>query len=196
MGRGSPKGGADNPVLSADINLSNRNKGMKTIVALALAMVLLLGCTQQGGSSNTAGTANKNTTAAPAPAPALAGNATITSAPTESTTGVMMADYKFPELPKYDFSNATTPNGTLIVYYFHSSKCSACQALQPEIESLKARYPDVMWLDYDITTQNGRYAYNAFAAQRNLSPKEELVPQALVDEIGRASCRERVSPSV
>ncbi len=149
---------------------------MKTIVALALAMVLLLGCTQPGGGSNAAGT-TKNTTAAAAPA----GNGTITPAPTENTTGVMMADYKFPELPEYDFSNTTTPNGTLIVYYFHSASCSACQALQPEIDRLEANYQDAVWLDYDITTQNGRYAYDDFAAQLNLSPAEEMVPQVLVN---------------
>lgn len=156
---------------------------MKTIVALALAMVLLLGCARQGG-----GGAGTNVTAAivnSSPAAAgLTGNGTIIPAPTENTTGVMTADYKPPELPprhEVNFSNVTTPNGTLMVYYFHSSGCSACQALQPEIDKLEAKYPNVLWLDYDISTQDGRYAYNDFVAQLNLSPKEELVPQALVN---------------
>ena len=151
-------------------------------MALALAMVLLLGCAQEesGGTGNNAtGATIKNTAAAYAPA---AGGAT--PAPTANTTGVMMADYKPPELPpapQFDFSNVTSPNGTLMVYYFHSSKCSACQVLQPEIEKLEAKYTDVIWLDYDITTQNGRDAYDAFAAQKNLSPKEQLIPQVLVN---------------
>lgn len=156
---------------------------MKTIIALALAMVLLFGCSGEGsgGTGNNATVAAiKNTTAAYAPE----GNGAPNPAPTQNTTGVMMADYKFPTLPprpQFDFSNVTTPNGTLIVYYFHSTRCSACQAIQPTVDLLKTRYPDVVWFDYDINTQDGRYAYNDFAAWMNLTPKQELVPQALVN---------------
>ena len=166
---------------SADINLSNRNHDMKIAVLLTLALILLLGCTQlESGKAgdNTSGTGSKNITATNA----SAANAVII--PAANTTDVMTADYKPPELPpiqQFDFSNVTTPNGTLIVYYFHSSECSACNALRPEIEKLEAEYTDVLWLEYDITTQNGRYAYDAFAAQLNLSLKEQLVPQVLVN---------------
>jgi len=154
---------------------------MKALIIIALAVVLLFGCSQQAGgaagnSSSTAG----NATVAYAPA----GSVALPQAPTRSTRGVMMADYKPPVLPPpphFDFSNVTTPDGTLIVYYFHSSGCSACRALQPDIDRLKGKYPGVLWLDYDIATQDGRYAYSAFAAQLNLTPKEELVPQALVN---------------
>jgi hypothetical protein len=155
---------------------------MKALVALALAIVLLFGCAQKEtdtpDNTTTAGVVNNTSGSA---MQGQAGNGPIAPAPTMDTTDVMMADYTPPEMPHFDFANVTTPNGTLIVYYFHSSKCSACNALQPEIDRLEADHTDVLWLDYDIATQNGRYAYEAFAARRNLSPSERMVPQVLVN---------------
>jgi len=107
-------------------------------------------------------------------------NATI-PLPTKNTTGVMMADYKPPEIPHYDFSNRTTTDGRLIVHYFYMSGCSACKALGPEIDRMKAGYPNVAWMDYDLTASNGSAAYGDFAAQYNLSAQQQMVPQVLVD---------------
>ncbi len=155
---------------------------MKAYVLLVLAVVLLSGCTQKESDEPDGITTDAWVNNTPAGAmQEQAGNSTIAPAPVRDTTGVMMADYTPPERPSFDFSNVTTLNGTLRIHYFHSSKCSACQALQPEMERLKAEYPDVLWLDYDITTQDGRYAYDDFAAQLNLSPKEQMVPQVLVN---------------
>jgi thiol-disulfide isomerase/thioredoxin len=108
-------------------------------------------------------------------------NATI-PLPTKNTTGVMMADYKPPEIPHYDFSDRTTTDGRLIVHYFYMSGCSACKALGPEIDRMMADYPNVAWMDYDLTTSNGSAAYRDFAAQYNLSAQQQMVPQVLVDK--------------
>ncbi|MDD5339690.1 MAG: hypothetical protein PHV13_00390 [Candidatus ainarchaeum sp.] len=155
---------------------------MKALVAVALAVVLLFGCAQKEtdkpGNITTEAVVNNASGSA---MQGQAGNGTIAPVPTMDTTGVMMADYTPPEMPHFDFANVTTPNGTLIVYYFHSSKCSACNALQPEIDRLRAGHTDVLWLDYDIATPNGRHAYEDFAAQRNLNTSERMVPQVLVN---------------
>lgn len=85
------------------------------------------------------------------------------------------------EPPKFEFSNTTTHDGKLIVYYFFSPTCPACKALQPEVDRLKAKYGNIEWVEYDITTENGAYAYQAFAVQHNLSSTQRLVPQILVN---------------
>jgi thiol-disulfide isomerase/thioredoxin len=143
---------------------------MKTVIALALVLVLLFGCTEEG--TNAMGrnaTATGGFTGQYVPAPAK--NASM------NTVAVRLQ----PSAPEFNFSNVTTPNGTLIVYYFYSSGCIACQSVQPVIEGLEAKYPDVLWLDYDINTQTGRTAYRVYAAQLNLTPTEEMVPQVLVN---------------
>ncbi|MFN7991473.1 MAG: thioredoxin family protein [Candidatus Micrarchaeia archaeon] len=93
----------------------------------------------------------------------------------------MTSDFKPPELPKFDFSDKTTADGKLIVYYFYSPHCQACIALRPDMDRLEAAYKDVEWLEYDITTQNGTMAYVEFATERNLSTQQRMVPQVLVN---------------
>ena len=101
-----------------------------------------------------------------------------------NVSDVMNANTTFPEPENitYDFSNMTTEDGRLIVYYFHSSACSACKALRPDIDRLEAKYPDVLWLEYDLVDDEGHNAYNQFAAQRNLTTQQMYVPQVLVDD--------------
>lgn len=101
-----------------------------------------------------------------------------------NVSDVMNANTTFPEPENitYDFSNMTTEDGRLIVYYFHSSACSACKALRSDIDRLEAKYPDVLWLEYDLVDDEGHNAYNQFAAQRNLTTQQMYVPQVLVDD--------------
>jgi thiol-disulfide isomerase/thioredoxin len=84
-------------------------------------------------------------------------------------------------LPKFNFTNVTTANGTLIVHYFHSTGCVASRALKPEIDKLEKDYPEVLFFRYNIVTQNGSIAYVTFADQYNLSRDKRYVPQVLVN---------------
>lgn len=81
----------------------------------------------------------------------------------------------------YGFADVASENGSLIVYYFHSSGCGACKALAPEIERLEADYPDVTFIRYDLADVGGSAAYRAFAEEKNLSTDRMLVPQVLVN---------------
>jgi thiol-disulfide isomerase/thioredoxin len=146
---------------------------MKTIMILALTFVLLLGCTQEGGAGSN-GTAIKNATAG-----GFTGSYIIAPAPPKNIS--TMSHPAQPTTPKFNFSNVTTSNGTLIVYYFYSTYCVASRAVQPVINALATKYPDVLWLEYDINTQTGRAAYRDYVIQLNLTPKEEMVPQVLVN---------------
>ena len=105
----------------------------------------------------------------------------ITIIPNQTTNDVMMSNTTFPEPPKFNFSNITTPDGRLIIYYFYSPYCEAAKEIRPEITKLETRYRNMLWLEYDITTQNGTLAYMEFATEYNLSTKQRLVPQALVN---------------
>lgn len=94
---------------------------------------------------------------------------------------VITPETKFPEVPAFNFSKKTADDGRLIVYYFKSSGCIACRELQPEMDKLQSKYPGVDWHTYDILTQNGTWAYQAFAQEYNLSTDKRLVPQVLVN---------------
>ncbi len=98
-----------------------------------------------------------------------------------STPGVMNTSFVPPKMPTYNFSNATTSDGRLIVYYFFSPRCEASVAIRPVITALEGKYPNVAWHEYDITTWNGTDAYIEFANEYNLSVQKRLVPQVLVD---------------
>lgn len=170
---------------------------MRLIAMLLAALLLLAGCIQNGSTGQeekAAGPAEK-AAAGPVGGAASTGlqktpdngttdngtNVGTVRPPVLNTKDVMMADYVPPGIAHYDFSNATGADGNLIVYYFHLPGCTACIALQPEIERLRAAYPGVAWVDYDIATQNGSAAYRDFAAQRNLNTSERMVPQVLVN---------------
>ncbi len=166
---------------------------MRFVAMLLAALVLLAGCIQNGGArqAETAavGPAGSAGDGAPTglqktPDNGTTDNGTNTGTvrpPVLNTKDVMMADYVPPEIVHYDFSNVTDADGSLIVYYFHLPGCTACMSIQPEVERLGVAYPGVAWMDYDLATQNGSAAYRDFAAQRNLSTVERLVPQVLVN---------------
>lgn len=157
-------------------------------IVLTLAAILLFGCVSQHTTDNA------STGSAIAGSQAGQQDRQWADQPPVNTSGlyfernasdVMNTNTTFPETQNitFDFSNITTPDGRLIVYYFYSSGCSACKALRPEIDRLEAGYPDVLWLEYDIAHENGSIAYKQFAAQHNLSMQQKYVPQVLVDGI-------------
>lgn len=90
--------------------------------------------------------------------------------------------YVEPQRQVYNFSNITTSDGKLVVYYFFMSECSACKATKPTIDRLEVEYNgSVVFLRYDLTTINGSWAYHDFATQYNLSTRKMYVPQVLVN---------------
>jgi hypothetical protein len=153
------------------------------MLALVIA-VLAQGCVGSGGAQQEAAAPHPGESVAPiapetSPAPLPSGLG-LTFA--RDASDVMNTDTKPFEIPLFDFTNATTPDGRLVVNYFMSARCSACAALRPEIDRLEAEYSSVDWREFDITTQNGTWAYQQFADGRNLSDKERLVPQVLVND--------------
>ncbi len=170
---------------------------MRYLAALSLALILLLGCTGQApqGANNTTQQPAPQTPPQPAPQPSGGGygyapavqnttqNVSLTPPDnaSNSTPPVMNTSFVPPKMPSYNFTNITTSDGRLIVYYFFSPRCVASVAIRPVISSLEAKYTDVDWQEYDITTQNGTLAYIEFANENNLSAKQRLVPQVLVD---------------
>lgn len=90
--------------------------------------------------------------------------------------------YTTPQRQVYNFSDITTADGKLIVYYFFMSSCSACKATKPTIDRLEAEYnASVVFFRYDLTTINGSWAYHDFTTQYNLSTTRMYVPQVLVN---------------
>lgn len=151
-------------------------------IVITAVLLFVSGCLAQQNAANQT-TMDK---------PSAAGGSETTEQPYVNTSGlyfernvsdVMNTDTTFPEVAdiEFDFSNITTPDGRLIVHYFHSSGCSACKTLRPEIDKLEARYTEVLWLEYDLANESGGEAYRDFAAQNNLSDQQMFVPQALVN---------------
>ena len=97
------------------------------------------------------------------------------------STDVIAADMVFPEIKHYDFSEAFTGEGKLIVYYFYSTNCIASQELGPEIERMEEAYTETMFQKHNLATSDGSGAYRDFAEQYNLSYEQQLVPQVLVN---------------
>jgi thiol-disulfide isomerase/thioredoxin len=153
---------------------------MKKLPALGLMVLLLLGCTAQRTYQSANETA-KVVEAGPEPKNATGAAGSINLSISRNASGVLNTDTVFPEVVKFDFSNRTTPDGRLAVYYFFSPYCVASKAIGPEIDKLEAKYPKAAFLRYDITTKNGSLAYQDFAGQFNLSTKQRLVPQVLVN---------------
>jgi len=154
--------------------------GTKSEVGVNGAGVNGAGVSGVGTSGTEASGPVNNTTVAPqqsSPAQHITINLTLGRSPSK----VMNTDTVFPKALEYDFSNRTTADGRLIVYFFYSPYCSASKAIRPEIDKLEQRYQNVSWNEYDITTANGSVAYSNFASQKNLGAKERFVPQVLVD---------------
>lgn len=136
-------------------------------LAVILMMVLLLGCTAQTSQEPTVKTQSSV---------ALPDTTKI------SFTSEPMVNYsEGPGIPTFDFSNITDPEGRLIVYYFYSPGCVASKAITPVIDLMEQDYPEAVFLRYSLATINGSYAYKEFAAEYNLSPDKQLVPQVLVN---------------
>jgi len=111
-------------------------------------------------------------------------NQTISSPvplPIRKTTDVLTADRNFTERVHYNYSNRTTGDGRQIIYYFYLPHCSACMTIKPDVERLKAAYTGIFWIEQDISTPEGRAAYDDFAVQMNLSRDKLYVPQVLVN---------------
>ncbi len=86
-----------------------------------------------------------------------------------------------PVFQKPIFTFPKLSDGKLVVYYFYSPNCVASKAITPEIDRLEGIYKDVKFVRYDLTTQNGTWAYLAFADDYNLSKEMRLVPQVLLN---------------
>jgi len=96
-------------------------------------------------------------------------------------TSVVTAETVFPEIQHYNFSNVSTEDGNLIVYYFYSTNCVASHALAPEMARLEKEYENTLFLRHNLATPNGSRAYRDFSEQYNLSKDQMLVPQVLVN---------------
>jgi len=172
---------------------------MKRVLAFIVIAVLLFGCASQQDGADKGQVQNGSTQTIPGALDKSPGtqnpesgtlnlsnatqNSSVIPLPKLNTTGVMMADFVPPEKPAFDFVNTTAPDGRLVVSFFYLPRCSACLAIRPEIDKLKAKYPAALWNEYDISNQSGRWAYDAFVAQRNVSLDKQYVPQVLVDGV-------------
>lgn len=94
---------------------------------------------------------------------------------------VMNSETIFPQIPTYDFENITNESGNYIIHYFYLPKCAACIANRPKIDELEKEYKMFEWREYDLSTQNGTFAYFDFADKFNKSKVEITVPQVLVN---------------
>lgn len=155
---------------------------MKAAIPTIVTLLLLLGCASQGTDNAVVGAPESNAST-PETQPVQPPVNTSGLSFGRDAGGVMDADTNFtePERPHFDFSAITNGDGKLIVYYFYSPKCAACKALAPEMERMEAEHSEAEFMRYDLSTKNGSYAYQDFAAQHNLSTQQMLVPQALVN---------------
>lgn len=162
-----------------DYNYSLAIPAMRLFI-LAAVLILLIGCVQTAPKGTQVPTPAQQ---AQAPPPSQLPTHINLSFSREIKGDIMTDQTVFPNVTvtTLNFSNITTPDGKLIVYFFYSARCSACEALMPSMQMLETQYPDVDWLSYDISTQNGTQAYTDFANQHNLSAKMRLVPQVLVN---------------
>ena len=160
---------------------------MRSSILLALMSIIIFGCVTNTTQHNTNLTNISNTSNNPIHVPDisqtnLTNKTNMSLNITRQIVGnILTTNTVVPVQPHYDFRNSTTPDGRLIVYFFYSPHCSACQAILPVINELETKFSSVQWLEYDITTQNGTLAYQEYAKEMNLSPKQEMVPQVLVN---------------
>src|SRR5208283_4194791 len=155
---------------------------MRTLFILALMSIIMLGCVANAPQQNSTNLSSGSNQPVQAPSTQQANKTNISLNITRQIVGnLLTTDTVIPTQPHYDFRDTTTPDGWPIVYFFYSPHCSACQAILPVIDDLKAKFTSVEWLEYDITTQNGTLAYQEYAKEMNLSPKQEMVPQVLVN---------------
>lgn len=159
---------------------------MKTAIAISVIFIIvasaMLGCTnQQAEQSAVQNTQPQEQNRTEPEETSLPPPSTANLSFGRNASDVLNTDTKFFEKPQFNFSEVITTDGRLIVYYFYSPHCTACIALRPEIDRLESKYADVEWKEFDLTTQNGSWAYQDFAAALNLSQQERFVPQILVN---------------
>ncbi len=171
---------------------------MKPAILLSLALLLLFGCAGQQVSEKSQPQAANEVPPQPSAQPASGSGAenlenqtvvrpepvspppdTSNLSFTREADDVMNTETELPGVPDFEFP--ATEEGRLVVHFFYSKYCVASQAILPEIDRLEASYPDVEFRRYDITTQNGTWAYVDFADGFNLSTEKRLVPQVLVN---------------
>ncbi len=165
---------------------------MRAAIAISILFVIItaamLGCTNRQDAAGSGATgpqnpepqAQANESAPPESEPSPLPDTSNLSF-TRNVSDVVNTDTEFFKRPEFDFSEITNGSGALIVYYFYAPYCSACKALAPEVERLESDHPEVEWRKYDITSQNGTYAYQDFANQTGLNQSQRMVPQALVN---------------
>ncbi|MDD5171570.1 MAG: thioredoxin family protein [Candidatus ainarchaeum sp.] len=155
------------------------------LLAIAVVLLLVFGCLAQQTTTNNTGAVSGSATGEQQTGQEIQQPYVNTSGLyfERDASDVMNTNTTFPEPVdvEVDFSNITTSDGRLIVYYFYSSGCSACKALRPEIDRLEVEYTEVVWLEYDLVNESGGDAYRDFAEQHNLSTQQMYVPQALVN---------------
>lgn len=149
----------------------------KMFSILLIISILMLGCLSQ----NTEKTPNLQTQNQSALQNKTAVQESKAETKITNTNQVMNSETVFPTLPKYNFDNITNQSGNYIIYYFYLPKCTACIANRPKIDELEQKYPMFEWREYDLSTQNGTFAYFDFAQKFNKSKTEITVPQILVN---------------
>ncbi|MBI5227408.1 hypothetical protein HY988_02355 [Candidatus Micrarchaeota archaeon] len=157
-----------------------------------LLLVLLFGCLSQTTNENKLGSKSLDN---------LSGNKTQIIEQQNETTervvpsnhsdsavnkyDVLTADTTFPEIPEYNFSNITTMDGKLIIYYFDSPYCQAAIRLRPQMDQLKRQYgPDnssIVWMEFDVSKLEGYLAYGEFAREKGTNPLLVVTPTALAN---------------
>ncbi len=117
-------------------------------------------------------------------------SATLNQSDGTNTTATMGAhppdlftsETPLPKMPTFNFTNVTSPEGKLMVYYFYSSACGACRAIQPEIIALSVKYNKTTeWQFYDLTIVNGTLGYVAYADWKGLNNSQRMIPQVMVN---------------
>ncbi|MEW6723139.1 MAG: thioredoxin family protein [Candidatus Micrarchaeota archaeon] len=164
---------------------------MKPAFTVFFAFILLLGCSGQQplGSdtkNETSGASEPNETnnfggSGVDESNEMSGLDTNSISFSRDASDVVNTETEFPKIPEFDFSGVRNGEGKLIVNFFYSPYCVASQAIMPEIDRLEGAYPGAEFRRFDISTQNGTWAYLDFAEQFNLSSEKRLVPQVLVD---------------
>lgn len=92
---------------------------------------------------------------------------------------VLASETVLPGPEVFEFSK--TINGSYVVYFFHSERCSACQESYPIMNELQGKYPGIIFINYSLAKGSGSKAYAEFAELNNLSKDKRLVPQVYVN---------------
>jgi len=139
---------------------------MKTVIlGLLLLAMLLGGCAQDNASAP--GMVDSSLRAANATKGADAIGA-------DNTTGAGGRDAR-ENLTGGSVDSSTQPT----VYFFYLSTCGFCQKQKKEINpQLKAEFPQVKWVEVEVTSAAGRLRWQQMMGERNQTPK--TVPVTII----------------